>query len=240
MNADERSIAQQIFESSRAVIRDHDIGRCQIRADVGIGHEVSRLSFHQRAEACRPVDAAGVEGPWIARPIVELDDDVPRPLEQPAHELHSHRVERRCRRPRWSVEHRGACRIEIETGQDGVAPQRAVHQAIDLRHADEARRIARRVDRPGADEVAHAPAVHEEEPVPPAHGRFGPVVVVLEFAGDAVKHLDAASAARQRRPQKIGRQVDVDAFQRRAARRDDGRAGQHRVVNSRDVGAGLA
>ena len=36
MNADEWPVEQQVFESSRTVVRDHDVGRSQVRADVGI------------------------------------------------------------------------------------------------------------------------------------------------------------------------------------------------------------
>ena len=51
VNADERSIAQQVFESSRTVVRDHDVGRSQVRADVGIRHQVSGLPLHQAGQA---------------------------------------------------------------------------------------------------------------------------------------------------------------------------------------------
>ena len=160
---------------------------------------------------------------------------------RPLDELHSHQVQRRCRRPRGRVENRGPGRIEVETGQDVVARSEPSTRQSTLGMPTSRGASLDGIDRAGADEVAHAPAVDEEEAMPAAHRRLGPVVVVLELAGDAVEHLDAARAARQPRPQEVGA-----SGRRRIASTPPRRGeitvvpGSTRVVDRGDVRAGLA
>ncbi len=157
----------------------------------------------------------------------------------PLDELHSHRVQRRCRRPRWSVEHRGprGSRLspvrmgsrwsEPSTRQStfGMPTRRGASLDASIAPALMKLRMRRRFTKKNR--------CHRRMDDSGRRSRAGTCRRRRGTSGCGARRAAAP-------PTEIGCQVDVDAFERRAPRRDHGRARQDRVVDCRDVGAGLA
>ena len=228
VDADQRAIPEQELEAGGTVVGDHHVGRDEIRRDVVAGCECALARREQRLQPGRPVDAARVALAQVARAIVQLHDHVDRHPAERRDELHADRVQRRGRRPGRRVEHRRPGRVEPERLQHVVALIGAIHQAVDLRHADEPDGRAVGVDGAAGDEVAQPALVHEEEAVPLAHRPIGGVEAVL--AADPVEDLDARRIAQERRPHEVGGDVGVEP--------DDGGAARVNQPDAPGVAAG--
>jgi hypothetical protein len=163
---------------------------------------------------------------------VQLHDDVDRHAAERLDELGAHGVQRRGRRPGRRVKDGRPRRVEPESLQHRFAPECAVDEAVHLRHADQANRRAVGIDGAAGNEVAQAPLVDEEQPVPFAHRAIGRIEAV--FAADAVEDLHPGGLPQQRRPHEVRGNVGVEPHDRGAARMNEPNGGRIRVLRRAD------
>ena len=168
VDPDDRAVKQQVLERRRAVIGNQDVGGDKAGTDIGGGGQHAAARPQVRRQSAPPVDAARILRPPIAGAIVQLHDHVGWKGTEPAYEVDAEQVERRSRGPRRRVHHSWPVRSQSQRAEHARAIERAVDQAVDLRHANQPDCRAVPVERAGSNAIGEPAAIDKEKAVPRA------------------------------------------------------------------------
>ncbi|MBI4879813.1 MAG: hypothetical protein HY812_09170 [Planctomycetes bacterium] len=135
---------------------------------------------------------------------MQLDERVDLEAAERAHDLLALALEAAALDPRGSEQHRGQGRVEAEPGEDLPAVEAALHQGVELRHADLLDARVVRAEQPRLDEAPRHVRPDHEQLVEAQHPLLHGEVAQRE----AVEHVHLHARAPPREPH-VWRDVEV-------------------------------